>query len=70
MNYNNLRAEIARNGLTVSKLANDIEISKKTLYSRLKEETAFKQPEIERIASRLSLGNEQIMDIFFGAKVN
>ena len=50
MNINDLNAEIARCGLTIPKLAELIGLDKKTLYSRMKGETAFKQPEIANIS--------------------
>ena len=70
MNIDDLNAEIARCGLSVPKLAKKIGISKKTLYSRMHGNTAFKQPEISGISSVLNLDSEKIMNIFFAAKVS
>lgn len=64
MNINDLNAEIARCGLTIPKLAELIGLDKKTLYSRMKGETAFKQPEIANISKVLKLTQEKILDIF------
>ena len=65
MNVNDLKAEIARNNLTVPKLAEMMGLDKKTLYSRISGETAFKQPEIAAISQILNLSEESIIRIFF-----
>ena len=65
LNANDLKAEIARNGLTIPKLAMLMGIDKKTLYSRLNGETAFKQTEIVKLSQVLNLSEESIMRIFF-----
>ena len=70
MNINDLKAEIARNSLTVPKLAEMIGLDKKTLYSRLSGETAFKQPEIAAISQILNLSEESIIRIFFAECVS
>lgn len=64
MNVNDLNAEIARCGLSVPKLAEIIGLDKKTLYSRLRGETAFKQPEIADISRVLKLSPDKILSIF------
>ena len=69
MNISELKAAIAKNGMTVPKLAEAIGISKKTLYMKMEEETAFTQKEISAIARVLSLSNEDIILIFFTEKV-
>lgn len=70
MNVNDLNAEIARCGLNVPKLAELIEMDKKTLYSRMKGTTSFKQPEIARISKVLKLTPEKILSIFFADAVS
>lgn len=70
MNVNDLYAEIARCGLTVPKLAERIKLDKKTLYSRLKGETSFKQPEIAKISEVLDLSKDKIFAIFFADSVS
>lgn len=65
MNLNNLRAEIARCGMTNAELIMRMGISKKCFYSRLKGATTFKQDEIQKIAEILNLNKDQIMSIFF-----
>lgn len=69
LNVNDLQAEIARNGLSLPKLADIIGIDKKTMYSRIKGETAFKRPEIVKISETLHLTQEQILHIFFSDMV-
>lgn len=70
MNINDLNAEIARCGLTIPKLAELINMDKKTLYSRMKCETSFKQTEIAKISKVLNLTQEQILGIFFADSVS
>lgn len=65
MNIPDLKAEIARCGLTIPKLAEHIGIDKKTLYSRISGDTSFKQEEIVKISQVLNLTEEKIMNIFF-----
>ena len=69
MNVNELKAELARQNLTIPKLADLIHLSKKTLYSRMKGETSFTQVEISSIANALSLSKNRILEIFFNEKV-
>lgn len=70
MNVADLRAEIARCGLTIPKLADMIGMDKKTLYSRISEETSFKQTEIVKISHALNLTEDKIMSIFFADVVS
>lgn len=65
MNVSELKAEIARCDLSLPKLADLIKIDKKTMYSRIKGETSFKQDEIVKISIALNLTEEQIISIFF-----
>lgn len=65
MNVDNLNAEIARCRLSIPALAKRIGMSKKTLYSRMREETPFNQKEIVAISNILNLSDEQILNIFF-----
>lgn len=69
MNLQELKAEMARQGITNPRLAELIHVSKKTIYSRLKGETCFTQPEIAAIAKVLNLSASQIFFIFFAAEV-
>lgn len=70
MNYDDLRAEIARANLSIPKLAEIIKIDKKTLYSRMHGDTAFDQKEISEISKVLNLSAEKIMSIFFADAVS
>ena len=70
MNINDLNAEIARQGYSKPQLASKMGISKKRLYSRLKGNTAFRQEEIQMIASILHLDSDKIMNIFFAELVS
>jgi hypothetical protein len=70
LNINDLNAEIARCGLTIPKLAEIIRMDKKTLYSRMKGETAFKQTEIVSISKALNLSQDKILSIFFADTVS
>lgn len=70
MNVNDLNAEIARSGLSVPRLAELIGMDKKTLYSRMKSKTAFKQTEIAKISQILNLSQDKIFDIFFAGNVS
>nr|DAV00705.1 MAG TPA: Protein of unknown function (DUF739) [Caudoviricetes sp.] len=45
-------------------------MDKKTLYSRLKGETSFKQPEIAKISEVLNLSKDKIFAIFFADSVS
>lgn len=65
MNIKDLNAEIARQDLSVPKLADKLGVSKKTLYSRFKGETSFKQDEIYEISKVLKLNKDKIFKIFF-----
>lgn len=65
MNIEDLKAEIARNNLTIPKLAKLINVNKKTLYTRINGETTFRQEEISAIAQVLHLSSEKILAIFF-----
>ena len=69
MNKNELNAEIARNGLTIPRLAELIKMDKKTLYSRIKGETSFRQSEIAAISTVLKLSGQRILEIFFSDEV-
>ena len=70
MNINDLNAEIARCDLSIPKLAELIGLDKKTLYSRIKGETSFKQPEIAKISQVRHLSQDKILAIFFADTVS
>lgn len=70
VNSGDLKAEIARNNLSIPKLAELIKIDKKTLYSRINGETTFKQEEISAITKVLKLSPNKILSIFFADLVS
>jgi hypothetical protein len=70
MNINDLKAEIARNDLTIPKLALLIGMDKKTLYSRINGDTSFKQEEIVKLSQVLNLSEDSILHIFFADVVS
>ena len=70
MNFNELNAEIARNGLSIPKLASLIGISKKAMYARMRGNVDFSQSEIVKISDVLHLNNDRILSIFFADKVS
>ena len=65
MNTGELRAEIARNKLSIPKLASLIGIGKKAMYAKIKGESQFKQEEIRSIKNVLGLTDEKTAIIFF-----
>ena len=69
MNYSELKAEMARQNISIPQLADLIHVSRKTLYSRMSGKTSFTQPEILSIAEVLHLSPERIYEIFFIEKV-
>ena len=69
MNVSELKAAMARKDISIPKLAELVEINKKTMYSRFSGETEFSLSEIKKIAEVLSLTNEDILIIFFTEKV-
>ena len=69
MNINELNAELARKGLTIPKLAEQIGIGKKALYQKFKGITQFTLPEIRAICMILGIQGDRILEIFFSEKV-
>lgn len=65
MNPNELKAEIARNNMTIPVLAQKLGLSKKAMYQKISGETQFKQKEISAIKNILNLSEEKTFAIFF-----
>lgn len=65
MNPNELKAEIARNNMSVPILAKKLGISKKAMYQKISGETQFKQKEIAAIRNILGLSEKAVITIFF-----
>lgn len=70
MNAAELKAAMARKGLSIPKLADCIGIGKKAFYQKMRGETQFKLCEIQGIATALDLSPENIRVIFFDEKVS
>lgn len=64
MNINELKGEIAKNGLSIPKVADLLGMSRKTLYSRVEGTTPFTQREISALAKLLNLDSTKMMVIF------
>ncbi len=69
LKLNELKAEIARNELTIEDLADKINISRTTLWRRLNNPSEFTLAEICKIKAILKLSGERIIDIFFTDEV-
>lgn len=69
MNILELKAAMARKGISIPQLADVLKLSKKTMYTRFSGETDFNLSEIRKIADVLELSYEEIKVIFFDDKV-
>lgn len=69
MNIPELRAAMARKNISIPQLADLLEMSKKTMYSRFSGDTDFSLSEIQKIAKILELSKAEILIIFFTEKV-
>lgn len=69
MNIGELRAEMARQKISIPKLAELIHMNKSNLYPRMREEIPFNQEDIANIAKALNLSKDKILDIFFADEV-
>ena len=65
MNYPELRASIARAGITNRKVAEILGLSEQALYNKIQGETEFKNSEIKNLASLLNLSMADVNYIFF-----
>ena len=70
MNYDNLRAEITRNRMTIEKFGKALDLSKTAIYRRLNGKLDFKRTEILKAKRTLSLSNEDLLNIFFDEEVS
>ncbi len=66
MKVNELRAEIVRQELTTTDVANKMGMNKSTFWRKLKEPDKFTLSDIVAIKQVLDLDNEKIMNVFFG----
>lgn len=65
MNVNELKVELARNGISIPRLAEKIGIGKKALYAKISGVSSFKQKEILAIMKELNLSSQRMCEIFF-----
>ena len=70
MNAAELRASIARSGITNRKIATELGLSEQALYNKMQGESEFKSSEIKKMANLLSLSMNDINLIFFDLDVN
>lgn len=69
MKIQELKAEMARENISIPKLAKLIHMNKSNLYSRMNGKIPFNQRDIANIARALNLSKDRIMDIFFADEV-
>lgn len=65
-----LKSELKKRGISVAELAKMTEIGQMSLYNKINGKTSFTQKDMGKIARELHLGNEEIMNIFFGDEVS
>lgn len=70
MNVAELRASIARAGVTNRKIAAELGLSEQALYNKMQGESEFKSSEIKKMANLLSLSMQDVNLIFFDFDVN
>lgn len=70
MNAAELRASIARSGITNRKIASELGLSEQALYNKMQGESEFKSSEIKKMANLLSLSMNDVNLIFFDLDVN
>ncbi|MBR2255857.1 MAG: helix-turn-helix domain-containing protein [Blautia sp.] len=62
---NELRAEMARSGVSVNELASALDINPATLYRKISNDGSFTREEIGKIIDFLKLDKPAIENIFF-----
>lgn len=70
MNIAELKAEMARQKISIPELAKKMKVSKKLIYSRFNGLTPFNHNEISLIIEILSLDKDKMMIIFFADLVS
>lgn len=63
MNYEKLREEMAKKGITVNMMCAELQMSRSAFYRKSRGKTEFTQSEIQHIVNFLELGSP--MSIFF-----
>lgn len=66
LKVNELKAEMARSGLTTKKLAEELGIHPATLSNKINGKTEFACDEMMKIGEILHLSQKHMADIFFG----
>lgn len=70
MNCPELRASIARAGITNRKLAEHLGLSEQAFYNKIQGDTEFKGSEIKGLAKVLNLSMKDVNTIFFDRDLN
>ena len=70
MNSPEFRTAIARAGISNRDIAAKIGLSEQAFYNKLSGKTEFKNSEIQKLATILSLSMNSVNVIFFDGKVN
>ncbi len=70
MNCPELKAAIARAGVTNRRLASRLGLSEQAFYNKVQGETEFKGSEIKCLATELGLSMQGVNLIFFDQEVN
>ena len=70
MNFPELRAAIARVGITNRRLAEYLGLSEQAFYNKIQGETEFKGSEIKGLAKILHLSMQDVNAIFFDKDLN
>lgn len=70
LNCPELRASIARAGVSNRKLSETLGISEQAFYKKIQGSTEFKGSEIKKLANILCLSMADVNNIFFDAMVN
>ncbi len=70
MRLNELKAEIARNELTLEEVANKINMNRTTMWRKFNDTEKFTLKEITDMATVLKLDGKRILEIFFTDKVS
>lgn len=64
MNRSELKADIARKGISNKCIAREIGVSEQTFYNKLNGSTEFKESEIKKLISLLDLSPARVNQIF------
>ncbi|MDO5001210.1 MAG: DUF739 family protein [Eubacteriales bacterium] len=64
MDRSELKAEIARKGITNRSIARELHISEQTFYNKLNGDNEFKESEIKALIKVLNLSPSRVNEIF------